>query len=369
MRKIVSEELQAVKEAYGDRRRTHIVQLERGKQQASLMTATELVPEKNVWIMLSRDGRISRTLEDKMPRLSGQEAPSMLVRANSRHTLYLVCEDGEAAALPVHSLPEATAPSEGTPIQNVSPLSASQKPVTFFTLPPVSSDDKSQAGFEDMYVLTVTRQGMVKKSALSELPGASANAFTLVRINKGDRLGWLRLSNGSNEVLLVTAFGMAIRFSEADVRPMGLVAAGVMGIKLGAKDEVIGMDLLPQTGEVFIIASHGIAKRVATSQFPKQGRYGQGVVAWKLPGKEVIAGMTIGKGTTRVGMHTSRLLPKTLRLDAAPLQGRTASGKAVIELKGTSKVKGITVPWEAPLPQAKKRRTRRKTSSSRSRKK
>ena len=158
---------------------------------------------------------------------------------------------------------------------------------------------------------------------------------------------------------MVTANGMAIRFSEGEVRPMGLIAAGVMGIKLQGKDLVVGMDLLPQSGEVFLIASHGIGKRVAPNQFPKQGRYGQGVVAWKLPAGKKIAGMTIGKGTARISVHVTRLQPKTLRLDAAPVRGRTARGNGVIEVKGASRVTRISIPWTPPRPQPKKTRTRR----------
>ena len=81
----------------------------------------------------------------------------------------------------------------------------------------------------------------MKKSVLSELPGASANSFTLVKVNPGDRLGWLQITNGQNEILLVSQSGMAIRFNEDEVRPMGLVAAGVMGIKL-APNDLIGWD-------------------------------------------------------------------------------------------------------------------------------
>jgi DNA gyrase subunit A len=137
----------------------------------------------------------------------------------------------------------------------------------------------------------------------------------LVRINQGDRLGWLQLTNGQNEVLLVTNNGMAIRFSEEEVRPMGLVAAGVMGIRLQGDDLVAGMELLPKQGDVFMITDAGRARRVETNQFPKQGRYGQGVVAWKLAAREKIIGMTIGKGTIRGTVFLKKLLPKVIRLD------------------------------------------------------
>ena len=100
------------------------------------------------------------------------------------------------------------------------------------------------------------------KSAISELPGPSAQPFTLVRVNDGDVLGWIVLTDGKKEILLATASGMGIRFNEDDVRPMGLVAAGVNGVKLGIGDLVVGADVLPQTGEVFIITSDGKGKRI-----------------------------------------------------------------------------------------------------------
>jgi DNA gyrase/topoisomerase IV subunit A len=152
-------------------------------------------------------------------------------------------------------------------------------------------------------------------------------------VNEGDRLGWARVTNGENEILIATAQGMAIRFSEEAVRPMGLAAAGVMGLKLREQDEVVGMELLPQEGDAFLIASDGTAKRVKVAQFPVQGRYGQGVAAWKLPDKIRVVGMAIGKGTVKVTVFLEKLAPKSVRLDEAPLKGRPARGKRVIELK------------------------------------
>jgi DNA gyrase subunit A len=93
------------------------------------------------------------------------------------------------------------------------------------------------------------------------------------------------LTDGKKEILLVTASGMAIRFKEDDVRPMGLVAAGVNGMKLDDKDEVVGAEILPAEGEIFLLTSDGKAKRVDQKDFPEQGRYGKGVVAWDLPNK------------------------------------------------------------------------------------
>jgi DNA gyrase subunit A len=339
IRQVISDELQTVRDAYGDPRRTHIFRLEEGEPKISALTATDVTPEKTVWVSVSTDGLLSRSDDDKSPRPSGWDAPEFMLQANTRDTLYLVAENGEAAAIPMHSLPVAEKTSQGTPLHKLTPFHQSDKLAALFSLP---AGDRR----EDWYVMTVSRQGMVKKSALSELPGASAGTFTLVRINDGDRLGWLDFSNGKNEVLLMTSKGMAIRFNEEEVRPMGLVAAGVMGIKLKKGDDVIGMGLLPRRGSVFMIASDGSAKRVTTKNFPSQGRYGQGVVAWKLPAKVKAVGMTIGKGTTRLTLHLNELAPKSTRLDDAPSLGRTARGKVIQELKKGDQIMKLTVPLE-----------------------
>jgi DNA gyrase subunit A len=347
MRELVANELQAVSELYGDQRRTQILRLKEGEEKLEVLTATDMTPEKTVWIMVSPEGLISRTRDDKTPRLSGRDVAGWLLQANTRDTLYLVCEQGETAALPMHAVPEADKPSEGTPIAKISALRDHKKLAAVFSLPAKGERD------EEWFVLTGTRQGMVKKSAIGELPGPSANTFTLVRVNESDRLGWVRISSGKSEVLLATASGMAIRFNEEDVRPMGLVAAGVMGIKLQEGDELVGMELLPQPGDVFLIASDGSAKRVAVKNFPQQGRYGQGVSAWKLQGKITMVGMAVGKGTTRATVKLDELAPKSIRLDEAPLLGRSARSQTIVELKTEDSVIGLTVPLELPRPLAK----------------
>lgn len=344
MRQIVADELNAVKEAFGDPRRTHIVQLEEGETKASLLTAIDLVPEEFVWVMMTEEGLISRTMEDKQPRLSGRDVANLLVKVNTRDTLYLVAENGEAAAIPMHLLPKVEKPSEGIPFHNLSPLTPSHTLAALFTAPP------KEERLTGHFVLTVSRLGMVKKSAFEELPGPTAQPFVFVKINQDDRLGWVTLTDGKSDILLATQYGMAIRFSEDDVRPMGLVAAGVMGIKLQAGDGVVGLQLVPKRGEILMVASDGSGKRVTASQFPRQGRYGQGVIAWRLPTNVDLVGIVVGKRTTRFTIHLSELASKTCRFDDAVRQGRAARGKPILELKAGDQVIGLTVPWAIPRP-------------------
>jgi DNA gyrase subunit A len=342
MRELCSEELGQVKELYGDRRRTVIMGATSVEAKGvAPLPGVSLAPEQIVWVCVTDEGLISRTEDEKSPRISGNAAPKFLLQANSRDVLYLVAENGEATGLPVHTLPEAENPAEGTPYPKVTALLESDKLVALFTLP--SKEERSVG----KCVFTCTRQGIVKKSDITEMPGATAHPFTLVRVNEGDTLGWVRLTDGKSDVLLATADGMAIRFSDIEVRPMGLVAAGVGGIKLGVRDEVIGMELLPPRGEVLLVTSDGKAKRCAAALFPKQGRYGQGVVAWKLPRTATLVGLAVGRPSTRVTLRLTKLAPKAMRLDEAPLQTRVASGKPVVEAKNVQVV-SLTIPWEVP---------------------
>jgi DNA gyrase subunit A len=348
MRQVVSEELSVIKETFGDQRRTQVVQLEHGETKSAMLTARDLVPDESVWVMVSPQGLISRTKDDSLPRLSGRDYAKILVKAQTRDTLFLVAGNGESAAIPMHVLQVADKPGGGLPFTNLSPLTDQDDLVAVFTLPP--KDERQN----DFYLLTATYQGMVKKSPLSEIPGPSAQTFTMVRVNEGDELGWYHLTNGKDELLMVTANGMAIRFSEDSVRGMGLVSAGVMGIKLQGDDYLVGTALIPAQGEILLMATDGTAKRLNPKQFPRQGRYGQGVIAWKLPEDVQVAGVATGKGTRRVTVDFAKMATKMIRVDEAPQQGRTARGRQIIDLKAGDRVTGLIVPRDLPRPVIKK---------------
>ncbi|MDZ7844063.1 MAG: DNA gyrase subunit A [Anaerolineales bacterium] len=348
IREVVSASLRDVREKFADPRRTQIAKIE-GGQDAAPLRINQLTPSEDVWVMVNRKGLLSRTPEDDTPRPSGWDVPDWLVRVNTRDTLYLVREDGQASAIPVHTIPEAEKPSQGMHYAKITPFEGDGNLQAVFSLPPKSKRE------EEWYVVTVTEQSMIKKSDINELPGPSAEPFTLVKINQKDKLVSVRLSNGEQDIFLAANQGMAIRFSEEDVRPMGLVAAGVNGMKLEKGERVIGMEILPQKGDIFLITTAGRAKRVAQEDFPTQGRYGKGVIAWKLPAGDQLVGMTVGKGTLRVTIHLQEYAPKSTRLDDAPLQTRSAAkGKEVVDLRDEDRVTLLTIPWDISRPMVSK---------------
>jgi DNA gyrase subunit A len=370
MRGVVADELQKVKAAYGDRRRTQIVNVKDGAKGGKALTTNDALPQQTVWIGVTDDGLVSRTADDKQPKHSGNDAPRFLVKASTTDTIYFVSKLGKAAAVAAHLIPEASKMSQGIAYHKVSPLSDTDALAAVFSLPA----SKSALG-EETCVITITRFGMIKKSLVTELPGPSSQTFVLARVNEGDRLGWVGVTDGKKkEILLVTASGMAIRFKEDDVRPMGLVAAGVNGMKLEDKDEVVGAEILPIDGEIFLLTNDGKAKRVDQKEFPVQGRYGKGVVAWDLPNKSTLSAVATGKPNHVLTIHMSKGAPKSARLDAAAVRKRASSkGDLVVEVKPGETITALAVAWmlESYIKVAKAEEPKKesgKTSSSKGKK-
>ncbi|GAB4454253.1 MAG: DNA gyrase subunit A [Anaerolineales bacterium] len=342
MRGVVADELLKVKAQYADRRRTQIVDVTKRGKAAKALTASDILPQQQVWIGVTADGLVSRTADEKEPKHSGNDAPRWLVKASTTDTVYFVAKSGRAAAVAVHVIPQAEKLTQGSLFYKVTPLQETDSLAAVFALP-----SRKTALPEETCVITCTRFGMIKKSLISELPGPSAQTFTLVKVNEGDRLISVGLTdNKSKHILLVTAGGMAIRFKEDDVRPMGLVAAGVNGMKLDEGDEVVGMEILPAAGELFLLTSDGKAKRVEEKDFPVQGRYGKGVIAWELTGKTRLAGVVSDKPNHMATVHLSKGAPKSTRLDAAGLRKRAASkGDVVVEVKPGEEVVSVNTAW------------------------
>jgi DNA gyrase subunit A len=349
MRAVVGEELLKVKAAYADRRRTQIVNMKKGGKKGSATADADHRGTQSVWITVNAEGVVARTHDDKQPRHSGHDAPRWLVKATTADTVYFVSKLGKAAAVAVHVIQPVDmsgnghSPSHGgSPFHRVSPLAETDTLAAVFALPALRTDLP-----EGTCVISATRYGMLKKTPVTDLPGPSSQTFTLAKINEGDVLNSVALTDGkTRDVLLATAQGMAIRFSEDEVRPMGLVAAGVNGIKLEEKDEVVGMEILPAEGEILIVASDSKAKRLDDKELPKQGRYGKGVRIWSMPPKVTLAAIASGKPNLTVTVHLSKGAPKSARLDAVAVRKRTATkGDEIVELKPGEEVIGLGVAW------------------------
>ena len=340
MRLAVENELVAVKQTYGDRRKTQIVSLREGESGKVLLTANDMTPAQVVWVGVMEDGHIARTHNDELPRVSGRAAPQWLIKTNTHHTLYLVTDQGKAAAVSVETLPVKEKFSEGSLIFKVAPLEEDEPMAALFSLPP---RDEIQG---DRYLVTVSRFGMVKKSALTDLPGPSSQSFLVAKVNPGDFLGWAVLTGGDAELMLFTAGGMAIRFSEQEVRPMGLVAAGVNGIKLDTRDEVVGVEKNSKDAELLLVSSNGQAWRIPAEDFPVQGRYGQGVITCRLGHGVKVVGEMLGKKTQSGTLHFERAASQNIRMDEIPLGKRAANSKVTLPVKAGDAINQLTFPMD-----------------------
>jgi DNA gyrase subunit A len=345
IRAAIREELLLMKEQYGDPRRTQVADF--GKEQ---LTAADLIPDEPVWIGVSRGGLVGRTPDDGSapPRVLSrpEDAPVALLGASTRDTLYLFTADGQAATLPAHQLPEGVAwEGQGTHYADLTPLSRRDTVVAALALPPEVSREE-----REWYLFLTTRQGVVKRVALEDLPGVSIEAFTVMGVDEEDALGWAVWTHGDGEVLLLSAAGQAIRFEEAEVRAMGLPAGGVMGIKLqDEEDGVVGMAVVQPRSDLFVVTSDGNAKRTPLSEYSTQGRYGRGLITIRFSGEHArLGGGCVLQADDPVIMVTERGAAKTIRAHNAPRMGRATQGDEIIALRENDVVVDAFIP-RAPI--------------------
>ncbi len=280
------------------------------------------------------EGIIGKLTSEKPPRMSGRDAPLFLVRTDSHQTLYLVRDDGQAAAIAVQNVPTVEHVREGVNYANISPLHGSGVPVSIFSLPVSGAQS-------DLCVATITRQGLIKKSLVSDLKGPSSDLFTLVKLNDDDELVDVCLVNDKSQYLVVSRNGMVIRFDGREARVMGMVAAGVNAIKLGDKDVVVGMVELAGKGDVVLVASSGMSWRIELDNFPVQGRYGQGVIGCRLEKGVELIGVVFGKKNYQYTLKFKKAAAKTYRGDEIGISKRAGRGEQLVKLIAGDRVEKI----------------------------
>jgi DNA gyrase subunit A len=272
MRQAVKEELRAVQQQYGDVRRTLIVDATKG----TAVTAADLLPSQSVWVLVGQAGTLARSVGPEPVEVPQKPAdpPLFMLPAATTDLLYLLAAGGTGTAVPVYQLPQATALGQGLHWTDLTPLRREHHLAAAVIVP---------AGAEGTLFLA-TVGGLVKRVDLTDLPGVTGDLFTVINVPDDDSLGWAIRTGGQDEVILATALGQAIRFVESEVRPMGLAAAGVMGIKLANEvDGVVSLNKVSPTGYLWSITDNGLAKATLLSEYPVQGRYGQGVINLRLP--------------------------------------------------------------------------------------
>ena len=337
IRNTVELELVNIKEKYNNERRTKIINVDEIRDDNKLLTVADLVPEKEVWVGVTFEREISRTKDVSLPRISGKYAPELLLKTNTHNILYIVWNDGKANSLHVGNIQESENFMLGSHIYVENGDIENRQIISIFSIPIKCKQ------LDDLYINTVSRLGMVKKTNVTELPGLIAGDFIMVKVNDGDEIIWAGLSEGDDDYCLITAFGMGIRFSEKDVRPMGLVAAGVNGIKLKTDDVIVSAEIISGQKEIMILADNGWGWRYPLADFPRQGRYGLGVMVCKGSPEINLVGMIVGKPNKSAIIHFRKATSKTIRMDAVSLSKRMRNREIAVSVKEDDRIFAMTV--------------------------
>ncbi|MXV93466.1 MAG: DNA topoisomerase (ATP-hydrolyzing) subunit A [Chloroflexi bacterium] len=329
----IAESLTAVKERYGDPRRSIIADGEA----SALSQADFLVPEAATVVMLSASGHLGRTHKAEPPSVTTRtkHPPRWLQHSSTSQITYLFADDGDCATVPVQQIPQVKSAGEGMQVSDLCALQPAQRIVSFLCLP---------ASLSDGNICLVTARGQAKRLKVSELPGLMSTAFSVMKLARGDKLVAALYSRGDDELLLASARGYAIRFSEADVRTTSLAAGGVRGIKLVAQDDrVVSAFVADDKLYAWNITERGIAKTTPMREYKTQGRGGSGVLSMRLPlGSKRLAAATIGRLDDTALVLTNKRKAKYMSLGLAKtLKRGSAGGNEVIALRDKETVVGV----------------------------
>jgi DNA gyrase subunit A len=326
---VIKQDLQDIKARYDSPRRTYIVDREKGH-----LTSRDLLPDEDVVVAVSRSARVCRWPADQGvdPARGRQPDPlAAATSANTRDDVFLFTEDGRAILLPVHRIPPGAAPGEGAPAAEVAGVSDRLRVASVLSLP----REESSPG----YLVLATRLGQVKRITLADLRAARSPEVTVIKLDKGDALGWVAQTAGGEDLVLVVSTGQAIRFSEEDIRAVGLPAGGVMGVKMGDKDRVVGMGVYRPRGDVIVISEMGVGKRSALTEYPTQGRHGTGVLTANLSDKTgALAAGVVANASDRLLMVTEKGNAKAVFARSVPKAGRATLGKELIAVRGRDRL-------------------------------
>jgi DNA gyrase subunit A len=272
---LVKDDVLELKEKYSDERRTRIV-----ADASEDFDEEDLIPREETLISITQRGYIKRvpatTYRAQMRGGRGvtgmttreEDAVQFLFAAETLDTILYFTDKGKVYSEKAHRVPDAGRTAKGIPIINLINLGPDERVTATVSVP-----DFAQAE----YLTMVTRRGKIKRTDVSEFESVRPSGLIALNLDEGDELGWVQLTGGDDEVVVVTQKGQAIRFAESDVRAMGRTAAGVMAIKLGKGDQVAAMDVVDPDGDLLVVTTRGYAKRTPMSEYSTQARYGMGV--------------------------------------------------------------------------------------------
>ncbi|MEM7431758.1 MAG: DNA gyrase subunit A [Pseudomonadota bacterium] len=334
---VIREELVEVRDAFGDDRRTEIV------QDHSDLSVEDLIPSEEVVVTLSHGGYakaqpIGAYQAQKRggrgrsaAKVKDEDFIDNLFVANTHDTMLCFSSHGKMYWLKVYRVPQASRGSRGKPIVNLLPLSEGER---INAVLPIQEYD------EDSFVFMATSGGTVKKTPLSQFSRPRSSGIIAIDL-RDDHLVGVAITNGEADILLVASSGKGIRFKESDVRPMGRGAAGVRGIKLPDDHEVIALTIVGE-GLLLTATENGYGKRTDLSDFPVQGRGGQGVIAIQTSERNgrTVGAAQVGDDDEIMLISSNGTLVRTAVNDISQ-QGRNTQGVRLIRVQADQRLVGL----------------------------
>lgn len=344
---IIRDELLELKAKFGDERKTEITHGEGD------IDIESLIKEENNVVTLTHFGYIKRVSADtyKSQRRGGKGLTGMNTReedfvehifvTSTHNSLMFFTNTGKVFRLKTYELPEASRTAKGTAIVNLLQLSQGEKVTA--VMPVENFNDES------LYVLMATANGLIKKTSLCEYSNIRKTGIQAITLKEDDELIDVRLTDGNNDIIMVTREGLSIRFKEEEVRAVGRTSMGVKGIALGKEDKVVGMEPIKEdNGYVLAITENGFGKRTELEEYRCQGRAGKGVLTYKITSKTGnIVGVKLVNDHDEVMLITDTGIIIRLNVDDISVLGRNTQGVTLMRTSDGGKVINIAkVPQE-----------------------
>jgi len=335
---VIKDELLEIKNKFGDERRTKLV------ADVDDFDDEDLVEEEKVAITLTHLGYIKRVPSDtyKTQRRGGKGIMGITTRDNdfvkdlimtSTHDyLMFFTNTGKAHKIKAFEVPEASRTARGTPAINF--LNMMQRERITAVIP-------VQEFAEDKYLIAVTKDGTIKKTALSEFDTNRKNGLIAIKLKEDDQLIDIKETSGTNNVIIVTKKGKCICFSEEDVRPMGRIAGGVRAIKLEKNDEVVSMSLVEPNQELLVVTENGFGKRTPVKEYKIQVRGGKGLLTYdktKFDKTGALVGATVVDNDDEVLLINSDGIIIRIRANEVSKLGRATQGVKIMKVEDESKI-------------------------------
>ena len=323
---IVEEELQALRQKYDDDRRTEIAHV------SGEVDIEDLIPEEECVFTLTHAGYIKRQPADtyQAQRRGGRGITALshkeddfveeLFLASSHDHILFVTDFGRVYRLKGYQIYEGSRTSRGVNIVNLLPLAEGETVTSMLRVP---------EGAEG-YLVMVTKRGIIKRTELSQFANIRKSGLIAINLNEGDRLAWTRITSGSDELIVATRLGVAIRFPETDVRTMGRTATGVRAIRLAEGDEVVGAGVLREGASVLTVTEEGKGRRTAESEYRTQRRGGKGIRNYGTRGH--VAALKVIDETDDIILISLEGIIIRMHVSDINLQSRYGSGVRVMRL-------------------------------------